>query len=98
MIAYISRKGLNLAKSGKIKQVDLKEAENRLLRPDIGLFIEKSQIYQIELILPVMRLLDIVRIKRDDVVLRNDYEAILEMDPFDLMDLIIKEMAHPLWN
>lgn len=93
MIAYISRKGLNLAKSGKIKQVDLKEAENRLLRPDIGLFIEKSQIYQIELILPVMRLLDIVRIKRDDVVLRNDYEAILEMDPFELMDLITKEMS-----
>lgn len=93
MIVYISRKGLNLAKSGKIKQVDLKETENRLLRPDIGLFIEKSQIYQIELLLPVMRLLDIVRIKRDDVVLRNDFEHILEMEPFELMDLIIKEMA-----
>ncbi len=93
MIVYISRKGLNLAKSGKIKQVDLKETENRLLGPDIGLFIEKSQIYQIELLLPVMRLLDIVRIKRDDVVLRNDYEAILDMDPFELMDLVIKEMS-----
>lgn len=93
MIVYISRKGLNLAKSGKIKQVDLKETENRLLRPDIGLFIEKSQIYQIELLLPVMRLLDIVRIKRDDVVLRNDYDAILEKSPFELMDQIIKEMA-----
>ncbi len=93
MIVYISRKGLNLAKSGKIKQVDLKETENRLLSPDIGLFIEKSQIYQIELLLPVMRLLDTVRIKRDDVVLRNDFDAILDMDPFTLMDLIIKEMA-----
>lgn len=93
MIVYISRKGLNLAKSGKIKQVDLKETENRLLRPDIGLFIEKSQIYQIELLLPVMRLLDIVRIKRDDVVLRNDYEEILSMEPFALMDLIIKEIS-----
>lgn len=93
MIVYISRKGLNLAKSGKIKQIDLKETENRLLRPDIGLFIEKSQIYQIELLLPVMRLLDIVRVKRDDVVLRNDYDAILEKDPFELMDLSLKEIA-----
>jgi len=93
MIVYISRKGLNLAKSGKIKQVDLKETENRLLRPDIGLFIEKSQIYQIELLLPVMRLLDIVRVKKDDVVLRNDYDGILREDPFELLDRIIKEMA-----
>jgi len=93
MISYISRKGLNLAKSGKIKQIDLKETENRLLRPDIGLFIEKSQIYQIELLLPVMRLLDIVRVKRDDVVLRNDYDDILNMDIFELMDIVIKEMS-----
>jgi len=93
MIVYISRKGMNLAKSGKIKQVDLKETENRLLRPDLSLFIEKSQIYQIELLLPVMRLLDIVRIKRDDVVLRNDYDHILKLDPFELMDLVIKEIA-----
>lgn len=93
MIVYIGRKGLNLAKSGKIKQVDLKETENRLLRPDIGLFIEKSQIYQIELLLPVMRLLDIVRVKKDDAVLRNEFDAVLEMEPFDLMDRIIKEMS-----
>lgn len=93
MISYISRKGLNLAKSGKIKQVDLKETENRLLRPDISLFIEKSQIYQIELLLPVMRLLDIVRVKQDDVVLRNNYEEILSMPDFELLDLVFKEMA-----
>jgi hypothetical protein len=93
MIVYISRKGLNLAKSGKIKQVDLKETENRLLRPDLSLFIEKSQIYQIEILLPVMRLLDIVRIKKDDVVLRNDFDSILQMDPYDLMDRVIAEIS-----
>ncbi|MBX7059147.1 MAG: helicase [Leptospirales bacterium] len=91
MIVYISRKGLNLAKSGKIKQIDLKETENRLLRPDISLFIEKSQIYQIELLLPVMRLLDVVRVKRDDVVLRNDYESVLDRDPFELMRVVMEE-------
>ena len=93
MIVYISRKGLNLAKSGKIKQVDLRETENQLLRPDIGLFIEKSEIYQIELLLPVMRLLDIVRVKRDDVVLRNDFEEILTTEPMELMDQVIKVMG-----
>ena len=93
MVAYISRKGLNLAKSGKIKQVDLKETENRLLRPDIALFIEKSQIYQIELLLPAMRLLDIVRVKHDDVVLRNDYDGVLSMDNMALMERVLAEMA-----
>ncbi len=92
MIVYISRKGLNLAKSGKIKQADLRETENRLLKPDIGLFIEKSEIYQIELLLPIMRLLDIVRVKRDDVVLRNQYEDILNMDLSKLMERVLKVM------
>ena len=93
MIVYISRKGLNLAKSGKIKQVDLKETENRLLRPDISLFLEKSQIYQIELLLPVMRLLDIVRVKKDDAVLRNNYEEVLKKDLFELMKQVIQEIG-----
>lgn len=93
MIVYISRKGLNLAKSGKIKQVDLKETASRLLRPDISLFLEKSEIYQIELLLPVMRLLDIVRVKRDDVVLRNDFDSVLTEDLFGLMKRVIAEIG-----
>ena len=92
MIVYISRKGLNLAKSGKIKQADLRDTENRLLKPDISLFIEKSEIYQIELLLPIMRLLDIVRVKRDDVVLRNQFDELLLMDPFKLMEKVMKVM------
>jgi hypothetical protein len=93
LIVYISRKGLNLAKSGKLKQMDLKETENRLLRPDIALFLEKSEIYQIELLLPVMRILDIVRIKHDDIVLRNEFEKILQADAFRLMENIIGEIG-----
>ncbi|MCB1173364.1 MAG: helicase-associated domain-containing protein [Leptospiraceae bacterium] len=93
MIAYISRKGLNLAKSGKIKQIDLRETENRLLRPNIDLFPEKSQINQIELLLPVMRLLDIVRVKGDDVVLRNDYSRVLTMPPLELIHEVYEEMT-----
>ncbi|MBW7857756.1 MAG: helicase-associated domain-containing protein [Leptonema sp. (in: Bacteria)] len=91
-IVYITRKGLNLAKSGKIKQTDLRETENRLLRPDTALFLEKSQIYQIELLLPVLRMLDIVRTKRDDVVLRNDFDTILQSDPLKLMKRVMTEV------
>jgi len=93
MIVYLGRKGLNLAKSGKIKQIDLKDTENKFLRPDIALFMEKSQIYQIELLLPLMRQMDIVRVKRDDVVLRNEYDAILEMDPLDLQKKVMQEIT-----
>lgn len=93
MIVYLGRKGLNLAKSGKIKQIDLKDTENKFLRPDISLFMEKSQIYQIELLLPLMRQMDIVRVKRDDVVLRNDYDTILEMNPFDLQKKVMQEIT-----
>jgi hypothetical protein len=93
MIVYLGRKGLNLAKSGKIKQIDLKDTENKFLRPDISLFMEKSQIYQIELLLPLMRQMDIVRVKRDDVVLRNEYDAILEMNPLDLQKKIMQEIT-----
>ena len=85
LISYIKRRGINLAKSGKIKQIDLRETENSLFNTDIALFIEKSQIYQVELLLPVMRLLDIVRVKREDVVLRNEYEKILSMNHFLLL-------------
>ncbi len=89
LIAYISRRGINLAKSGKIKQVDLRETDKVLLRMDTSLFIEKSQIYQVELLLPVMRLLGIVRAKNLDIVLRNEYDKILEMEYLPLMQLVI---------
>ena len=89
MISYISGKGISLAKSGKIKQIDLRETEATLLNLELSLFIEKSQTYQIDLLLPVMRLLDIVRVKREDIVLRNDYEKILTTDCRDLINQVI---------
>ena len=90
LIVYISCRGISLAKSGKIKQVDLREMEDSLLHNDIGLFIEKSQSYQVELLLPVMRLLDIVRVKNQDVVLRNDYEKILKMNYFQFIPHVLE--------
>ena len=90
LIAYISCRGISLAKSAKIKQVDLREMEDNLLHNDIGLFIEKSQSYQVELLLPVMRLLDIVRVKNQDVVLRNDYEKIIKMNYAQLIPQVLE--------
>ena len=92
LISYISRKGLNLAKSGKIKQADHKRTEQELLLPDMGLFPEKSQIYQIELILPILKLLEFVDIKEDNVVLTGDFEAFLKKDIFEILNLVTHEV------
>lgn len=90
LIVYILKRGITLSKSGKIKQTDLRDTENFLLPIDIELFKEKSQIFQVELILTIMRILDIVRIKKDDIVLRNDWEEILKDDPLELLKKTLK--------
>ncbi len=90
LILYISRRGINLAKSGKIKQVDLRETQDSFLQTDMSLFIEKSQLYQVELLLPVLRLFNIVRIKYHDVVLRNDHEQVLDMPYPQLLEKTLK--------
>ena len=90
LVVYISRKGINLSKSGKIKQVDLRDSEESLVHVDTDLFTEKSQIYQVELLLPILRNLNIVRIKNDYIVLRNDYEKILKADYMELLSGLLK--------
>ena len=92
LISYISRKGLNLAKSGKIKQADHKRTEMELLQPDLGLFPEKSQIYQIELILPILRLLGFVEEKDENVILVGEHEQFLKKDIFEIMNMVIHEV------
>lgn len=89
-IAYILKRGITLSKAGKLKQTDIRDTENILLPVDIQLFKEKSQINQIELLLSVMRVLDIVRVKKDDVVLRNDWEEILKKDPLEILKKTLK--------
>ena len=93
LISYISSRGISLAKSGKIKQVDLRDMEDALLHTDTGLFIEKSQNYQVAHLLPVIRILDNIRLKDHDVVLRNDYEKIVEMNALQLADKVIEAIT-----
>lgn len=90
LIAYILKRGLTLSKSGKIRQTDLRDTENIFLPVDMELFKEKSQIFQVELLLPIMRILDIVRIKKDDIVLRNQWEEYLSLSPLEIHKTVLK--------
>jgi predicted transcriptional regulator len=92
LISYISRKGLNLAKSGKIKQADHKRTETDLLSPDIDIFPEKSQVYQIELILPILKLMNYVDIKGENVILTGDIDEFQSRDIFEIMKTVIHEV------
>lgn len=92
LISYISRKGLNLAKSGKIKQADHKRTETDLLNPDIDIFPEKSQVYQIELILPILKLMNYVDIKGENVILTGDIDEFQKRDIFEIMRVVIHEV------
>lgn len=90
LIAYILKRGLTLSKSGKIRQTDLRDTENIFLPVDMELFKEKSQIFQVELLLPIMRILNIVRIKKDDIVLRNQWEEYLNLSPLEIHKRVLK--------
>lgn len=92
LISYISRKGLNLAKSGKIKQADHKRTESDLLNPDIDIFPEKSQVYQIELLLPILKLMNYVDIKGENVILTGDIDEFQSRDIFEVMKIVIHEV------
>ncbi len=92
MVSFISRKGLNLAKSGKVKQADNKRTEQDLLKLDIDIFPEKGQVYQIELILPILKLLGHVEIKGENVVLTGDIDSFQKKDIFEVMNLAIHEV------
>ncbi len=92
MVSFISRKGLNLAKSGKVKQADNKRTEQDLLKMDIDIFPEKGQVYQIELILPILRLLGHVEIKGESVVLVGEIDHFQKKDIFDVMNLAVHEV------
>jgi hypothetical protein len=92
MISFISRKGLSLAKSGKIKQADNKRSEQELLKLDIEIFPEKGQVYQIELILPILKILGLVDIKGENIILMGNTEEFQKKDIFEVMNIVIHEV------
>lgn len=93
LLLFISNKGLTLSQSEKIKQADMKKSENALLEMDMNLFPEKSQVHKIEIILPFLKLFDLVDLKNENVVLRESFEEFLKRDALQLTMELIDETA-----
>lgn len=93
LLLFISNKGLTLAQSEKIKQADMKKSESALLDIDMMLFPEKSQVHQIEIILPFLKLFDLVNLRGENIILKENYEKFLGKEPLGLIKDIIEETA-----
>lgn len=89
LLLFISNKGLTLSQSERIKQADMKRSESALIDIDIRLFPEKSQVHQIEILLPFLKLFDLVDLRGEDIVLKEDYEEFLRTDPLEMIKEVI---------
>ena len=90
LILFISNKGLTLSQSEKIRQADVKRSEEYLIEIDSHLFKEKSQIHQIEILLPFLRIFGLVDIKGENIVLKSNFEAFLKRDILELLTEMIE--------
>lgn len=90
LLLFISNKGLTLAQSEKIKQADIKKSDDSLLEMDMRLFPEKSQVHLIEIILPFVKLFELVDIRGEDIILLEAYEEFLKVDPLGTTKEFIK--------
>ena len=88
LLLYICKRELGLAQSGKIKQIDFRETERILIAANINLFVEKSQIHQIELLLPIMSLLKMVRVKGEQIVLKQEFDQMIRIPCMELLQKI----------
>ncbi len=94
LLLFISNKGLTLSQSEKLKQADMKKSESALLDMDTNLFPEKSQIHLIEILLPFLKMFDLVDLRGENIVLKENYEEFLRRDPLGLIKDLIEETAH----
>lgn len=85
LLLFISNKGLTLSQAEKLRQADMKRSEASLIDIDINLFPEKSQMHQIEIILPLLRLFELVDLRDENVVLIENYEEFLKREPAELL-------------
>ena len=93
LLLFISNKGLTLAQSEKIKQADMKKSESSLLEMDLRLFMEKSQVHQIEIILPFLKIFHLIDLRGENIVLKENYEEFLKREPLGLLKDLIEETA-----
>jgi hypothetical protein len=93
LLLFISNKGLTLAQSEKIKQADIKKSEESLLEMDLRLFPEKSQVHLIEIILPFLKLFNLVDLRGEDIILLETYEEFLQKEPFSTLRELMETTA-----
>ncbi|MCS6985018.1 MAG: helicase-associated domain-containing protein [Leptospiraceae bacterium] len=94
LLLFISNKGLTLSQGEKLKQADMKKSESALLKMDTNLFPEKSQIHLIEILLPFLKMFDLVDIRGENIILKENYEEFLRREPLGLIKDLIAETAH----
>ena len=92
LMLFISNKGVTLSQSERVKQSDMKRSEEYLLQIDRNLFREKSQIYQIEIILPILKLFELVKIKEENIVLESSFEDFINKDTLSLLEQLMQLM------
>jgi len=93
LLLFISNKGLTLAQSEKIKQADIKKSEESLIEMDLRLFPEKSQVHLIEIILPFLKLFNLVDLRGEDIILLETYEEFLQKDPMGTLHELMETTA-----
>jgi hypothetical protein len=93
LLLFISNKGLTLAQSEKIKQADIKKSEESLIEMDLRLFPEKSQVHLIEIILPFLKLFNLVDLRGEDIILLEAYEEFLQKDPLGTLHELMEMTA-----
>lgn len=89
-LLFISTKGLTLSQSEKIRQVDLKRHKTFMLSLDTAILPEKSQLYQLSILIPILKLFNIIILKNQHIVLNEEHAAFLEKSPFQIL-LELKE-------
>ena len=86
LLLFISNKGITLSQSEKLKQSDMRRSEEYLVEIDRSLFREKSQIYQIEVILPILKLFELIDIRGDNIILEPSFENFVNQESLSLLE------------
>ncbi len=94
LLLFISNKGITLSQSEKVKQSDMRRSEEYFVEIDKNLFREKSQIYQIEMILPILKLFQLIDIRGDNIILEPAFEDFINQDPIILLKKLTQLLLH----
>jgi len=90
LLLFIANRGLTLSQSGKIRQADMKRSENSTIDIDLRLFPEKAQVHLIEVLLPFLKVFDLVDLKDENIILKSNYEEFLKENPLNVIQRLLE--------